>query len=137
MQLSRILEASHTTATQIARDTGINPSTLTQAYKKPIDTWSVRVLNATAKGLRTTPARLLEQLQGDKYELEINDDEQVIQGVHFPDSTEYHKMRFLVVNETLEGWKPSREDILRMADRIAHPDASVIKEYESVFGKQK
>ncbi len=40
---------------------------------KPIETWSVRVLNAFASGLNERAGDLLNMLQSKEYKLDIND----------------------------------------------------------------
>lgn len=134
MPISEILERSNVTITDISRASGVNLSTLSQAYKRPVSSWTVAILDATAKGLHMSASDLLESLQGDSYELQIDDAAQTIQGVRFDDPREYQATKFSVQNEVLEGWKPSFDDIRWLKDQTEHPDPSVIAAYNEDFG---
>lgn len=132
--IGEVLSRSRRSVTDIARRSGVNLSTLTQAYKKPVTSWSVRVLDATAKGLQINPSDLLDELQEDKYRLEIDNKTQTIQGVHFTDHAEYQAIRFVVENESYEGWEPSHEDILWLHHDYhkQHPEYEQL--YKECFG---
>ncbi len=70
----------------------------------------------------------------DSYELQIDDEAQTIQGVRFDDVEDYRDIRFAVKNEVLEGWKPSKTDILWLKEKISHPDPETTAAYHRLFG---
>ena len=70
---------------------------------KPIETWSVRVLNAFASGLNERAGDLLNMLQSKEYKLDINDEKQTIQGVYVSDKAMYLELRGVIVASHLEG----------------------------------
>lgn len=108
-------------------------STLNNASKKPIDTWSIRVLNAFAEGLRMKPSELLEELQPSTYKLKIDDKNQIIQGVYIPDKENFYAIRTVVEMEHLEGWNPTSADIKYLQKQAVDPDPSLVDEVDEVL----
>ena len=133
--IQEILRKNQVTPSEVAKVGGLNQSTINRAMKRPVSSWSIRVLNAFAKALYQSPGDLLDQLQPSFYTLEIDDQHQTIQGVQISDLESYQQIRFVVQNGALEGWEPSKEDILFLVDRAEHPDPKLEKEYEEIFGK--
>ena len=109
-------------------------STLNNAIKKPIETWSIRVLNAFALALNQAPSKLLEILQPNGYELRIDNDAQTIQGVYSPDKVLFTQIRFVVENQHLEGWKPDKKDIEYLLDRAYNPDPELDDAIDKLVG---
>jgi hypothetical protein len=109
-------------------------STLNNAMKKPIETWSIRVLNAFALALNQAPSKLLEILQPNGYELRIDNDAQTIQGVYIPDKVLFTQIRFVVENQHLEGWKPDKKDIEYLLDRAYNPDPELDDAIDKLVG---
>lgn len=131
--ISAILNNNNLTIADIASKSGVARSTLGNAIKKPIESWSIRVLNAFAKGLGMQSADLLSKLQPDDYELEINDQKQIIQGIQISDKELYQQVKFAVVNNHLEGWQPTREDILYLIKEVQKPDPEFDAMYRELF----
>jgi lambda repressor-like predicted transcriptional regulator len=134
--IKSILERNHLTLSQISDASGITTSTLSSAFDRPVQSWSIKILNGAAKGLHMRPSDLLILLQHDSYKLDIDDGTQTIQGVHITDMAEYRTVKFAVINEELEGWQPSREDILRLVDAARNPDPEIAADYRRIFTTQ-
>lgn len=132
--IMNMLDKDNLTLSDISRITNVPISTLTNAAKKPIENWSIRVLNAFAKGLGKKASTLLDELQPKDYTLEIDDKNQMIQGVYITDKQEYLNMRAVVQAEHLEGWNPTKKDIEYVYEEITNPKSEYLKEYHELFG---
>lgn len=132
--IQEILQKNNLTQSDVAKMSGISLATINQAIKKPVSSWSVRILNAIAGALHQSPGELLDRLQKNQYTLEIDDQRQTIQGVKIEDLELYQEIRFVVQNNVLEGWEPTTEDILFLVDSAEHPDPKLEKEYREIFG---
>ncbi|MGQ5710050.1 helix-turn-helix domain-containing protein [Lactobacillus sp. PSON] len=131
--ISAILNNNNLTVADIASKSGVARSTLGNAIKKPIESWSIRVLNAFAKGLGMQSPDLLSKLQSDNYELKIDDKNQMIQGIQISDKELYQQVKFAVVNNHLEGWQPTRDDILYLLKEVQKPDPEFDEMYRDLF----
>lgn len=131
--ISAILNNNNLTVADIASKSGVARSTLGNAIKKPIESWSIRVLNAFAKGLGMQSPDLLSKLQSDNYELKIDDKNQMIQGIQISDKELYQQVKFAVVNNHLEGWQPTRDDILYLLKEVQKPDPEFDEMYRELF----
>ncbi|TSO26298.1 helix-turn-helix domain-containing protein [Lactobacillus sp. LL6] len=131
--ISAILNNNNLTVADIASKSGVARSTLGNAIKKPIESWSIRVLNAFAKGLGMQSPDLLSKLQSDNYELKIDDKHQMIQGIQISDKELYQQVKFAVVNNHLEGWQPTRDDILYLLKEVQNPDPEFDEMYRELF----
>lgn len=129
-----LLDNQNLSLKKVSEISGVPFSTLNNAAKKPIENWSIRVLNAFAMGLGETPAKLLDFLQPNNYQLVINDDKQTIQNVYIPNQNIYYNIRAVVEAEHLEGWNPTKQDIQYLLDQANHPDPDLMREYQSLFG---
>ena len=67
---------SKMSVTKVSEISNVPLSTLRNAIVKPIETWSIRVLNAFAIGLGERPGDLLNALEAQPYILDINDETQ-------------------------------------------------------------
>lgn len=131
--ISAMLNNNNMTVADIAAKSGVARSTLGNAIKKPIESWSIRVLNAFAKGLGMQSPDLLSKLQPDNYELQIDDENQTIQGIQISDQELYQQVKFAVVNNHLEGWQPTRDDILYLLKEVQQPDPEFDAMYKELF----
>ena len=100
---------------------------------KPIETWSVRVLNAFASGLNERAGDLLNMLQSKEYKLDINDEKQTIQGVYVSDKAMYLELRGVIEASHLEGWNPIKKDIESVLDGVLNPDPEEVKEIMEIW----
>lgn len=128
-----LLNNANITIKQVSEKSKVPFSTLNNAAKKPIESWSIRVLNAFAKGLNKSPSNLLEILQPNNYQLEIDNKNQTIQGVYIADKDNFYNIRTVVEAEHLEGWNPTEIDIKNLLNTILNPDPDLLKEYHEVF----
>lgn len=133
--IMNMLDQANLTLSDVAKTSNVPLSTLTNAAKKPIESWSIRVLNAFAKGLRKKASTLLDELQPENYTLDIDDQKQIIQGVYIADKQEYFNMRAVVQAEHLEGWNPTKKDIEYVYKEITNPKPEYLKEYHKLFGE--
>lgn len=134
--IMNLLNQNNLTIYDIARTSGVSKSTLQNASEKPIESWSIRVLNAFAKGLGKKSSELLDTLQPNNYSLEINSTKQTIQGVYIPDKQTFYNIRFTVEMEHMEGWNPEKEDIEYLLNVAQNPDPKLLSELDEIFGDQ-
>lgn len=135
MTINEVMANYDTNLSDIAYKSGISKTTLSNAFKRPITTWTIRILNGVATAINETPEKLLHLLQGEQYSLIINDQEQAIQGVKIPDLTTYRNIKFTVKSNVMEGWKPSRSDIeeLKVFAESSHPELE--QKFKEIFGE--
>ncbi|MFL1695629.1 helix-turn-helix domain-containing protein [Weissella kandleri] len=68
MQIDKYLEQKNLTRYQVAKISGIQPSTLSDAKKRPINRMTVKTLQALAMATADTPGKVLDsliELEGD------------------------------------------------------------------------
>lgn len=70
----------------------------------------------------------------EEYKLEINNKEQIIQGIYILGKEVYQQIRFVVEMEHLEGWNPTRNDIQYLLDTVKHPNPKLDVEIDKLFG---
>lgn len=68
------------------------------------------------------------------YKLKIDDEAQTIQDVHVPNKEAFKIIKFSVLNNHMEGWKPNKVDIGELLDSYYCPDPEDIKVYEEILG---
>jgi transcriptional regulator with XRE-family HTH domain len=132
--ISELLKENRITLKDVAAKSGVALSTLSAAARKPIESWSIRVLVAFAKGLNELPSDLLKTLRPEHYELAIDNEKQTIQGVKISDKTLFLQIRFVVESEHLEGWNPTPDDIKDLLYSAKHPDPQMVADYQRIFG---
>ena len=133
--ISKLLNNANLTIRDISKKTNVPTTTLSNALNKPIESWSIRVLNAVAAGLDERPGDLLNMLQPKAYILDINDENQSIQGVVIPDKFMYQQIRGVVEASHLEGWNPEKSDIEYILDSVINPDPKELKRIDEIWGK--
>lgn len=134
MTITEIMNNYRVNLTDIANRSGISKTTLSNAFNRPFETWTIRILNGVARAVNETPEQILILLQGRKYQLNIDDKSQTIQGVHINDSRTYQAVKFSVINNAMEGWEPVSEDIQELV-AFAQTDHPEIEErYKDIFG---
>lgn len=135
MSVNEVMANYDTNLTDIAHKSGISKTTLSNAFKRPISTWTIRILNGVATAINESPEKLLHLLQDDQYSLTIDDQSQTIQGVKIPDSVTYQDIKFTVKNNAMEGWRPSRSDIeeLKAFAETSHPELQ--QRFKEIFGE--
>lgn len=133
--VSKLLNNANLTIRDISKKTNVPTTTLSNALNKPIESWSIRVLNAIAAGLDKRPGDLLNMLQPTAYTLDINDENQSIQGVVIPDRFMYQQIRGVIEASHLEGWNPEKSDIEYILDSVINPDPRELKRIDEIWGK--
>ncbi|MCH3904309.1 MAG: helix-turn-helix transcriptional regulator [Lactobacillus sp.] len=131
-----LMKESHVSMKEISEKSHVPFSTLNNAAKKPIENWSIRVLNAFATGLNKSASDLLEILQPQNYQLNIDNRNQTIQDVFIPDKELFQQIRFVVESEHLEGWNPTSKDIKYLLNAAKNPDPKMVAEAKDLFGDQ-
>ena len=134
MSVNEVMANYDTNITNISEKSGISKTTLSNAFKRPINTWTIRILNGVATAINESPEKLLYLLQGDQYSLTIDDQAQTIQGVKIPDPATYQNIKFTVKSNVMEGWQPSRTDIeeLKAFAGTSHPELG--QKFKDIFG---
>jgi len=73
----------------------------------------------------------------EKYELVIDDEQQIIQGVKIVDREIYLLVKSVVEISVLSGWQPVKKEIQVLYDEALHPDPKLEKEYQEIFGEEE
>ena len=134
MTITEIMNNYQVNLTDIANRSGISKTTLSNAFNRPFETWTIRIQDGVARAVNETPEQILILLQGRKYQLNIDDKSQTIQGVQINDSRTYQAIKFTVINNAMEGWEPVSEDIQELV-AFAQTDHPEIEErYKDIFG---
>lgn len=131
----KLLKSKNISVAKVAEASNVPLSTLRNSIVKPIETWSIRVLNAFAIALKEKPGDLLNMLETQPYILDINDETQTIQGVFIANKEIYQQIRTVVEVNHLEGWNPTESDIQELLDEAIQPDPVVAERFEEIWGK--
>lgn len=131
--IQNYLNKNNLSISQISRQTGIGVSTLATAFKKPVENWTIKILNAVAQAAGERPSTLLDKLQDDSYKLEIDNKEQTIQGIKISNSDKFQTVRFAVEANYFEGWKPSKEDIKFLCDYYDNPSPEDQADFNTIW----
>lgn len=131
----KLLKSKNISVAKVAEASNVPLSTLRNSIVKPIETWSIRVLNAFAIALKEKPGDLLNMLEAQPYILDINDETQTIQGVFIANKEIYQQIRTVVEVNHLEGWNPTESDIQELFDEAILPDPAVAERFEEIWGK--
>lgn len=131
----KLLKSKNISVAKVAEASNVPLSTLRNSIVKPIETWSIRVLNAFAIALKEKPGDLLNMLETQPYILDINDETQTIQGVFIANKEIYQQIRTVVEVNHLEGWNPTKSDIQELLDEAIQPDPVVAERFEEIWGK--
>lgn len=132
--INRLLKSKNISIVEVAEKSAVSASTLRKAAAKPLESWSVRVLNASfATGLNERAGDLLNMLQPKEYKLDINDKNQTIQGVYVSDKAMYLELRGVIEASHLEGWNPTKKDVESVLDGVLNPDPEEVKEIMEIW----
>lgn len=131
----KLLKSKNISVAKVAEASNVPLSTLRNSIVKPIETWSIRVLNAFAIALKEKPGDLLNMLETQPYILDINDETQTIQGVFIANKEIYQQIRTVVEVNHLEGWNPTESDIQELFDEAIQPEPVVAERFEEIWGK--
>lgn len=132
--INEIMEEYGISVAEISRKSGISKRVLQSNFTQPVEEWPIKVLNAIALTVNESPENILHLLQGDLFSLEINDEQQLIQGVSIPDLTLYQSIKFAVKNNILEGWQPYREEIQELITFADSSQPGLEQRFKVIFG---
>lgn len=137
MKVQEIMKQYDVTLSEIAHHSGISKTTLSGAFNRPVESWSIRILNGVAKALHESPSDLLKELQEEQYEFKFDDEEQTIMGVKFEDEFDYQAAKFAIYNNVIEGWEPTKEDVaeLKAFGEVEHPELE--SKMHRIFGEPR
>lgn len=133
--IKEYLKDNNKTLTDVAKNSGISKSTLSAAFRRPVENWTVKILNAISMTTNESPSSILAQLQDKPFSLQIDDDTQTIQGVRIPNYYDYALIRATVKISCMEGWKPTPNDIQELLYVAKTPQPELEKEFKEVFGE--
>lgn len=74
----------------------------------------------------------------ERYQLDIDNEKQTIQGVKIANKAKFQAIRFVVENNWLEDWEPTQSDILDLCEEWDNPDPRTIadfKETKKIYGR--
>lgn len=72
---------------------------------------------------------MLEQ----EYSLEIDNENQTIQGVFISDKFLFQEMRGVIEASHLEGWNPTADDVQDILNSANNPDPAMIKRFKEIW----
>lgn len=133
--ISELLNDKEISLSQVAQDSGIKESILKDALNEVPDLWTVKILKAFASTLDIKPGELLELVAPETYQLDIEDNKQMIQGVVIEDLETYQQIRFIVEDEHLEGWNPTTEEINFLVAEALEPNPDLQAEIDKIWGE--
>ena len=70
----------------------------------------------------------------ENWQLKIDRDQKTIQGVHFEDNFEFQVVEFAVKNNVMEGWQPTRQDVLELKQRLGKANPTYEAQFNEIFG---
>lgn len=135
-RVEQYLSAHAISLQKISKTSGVALSTLSAALNKPIENWSVRILNAVSQTTGERPSEVLQQLQPENFELELDDEQLTIQGVQFDDEYTYANVLNAVLSNVYEGWQPTMQDVQRGKDLLTTPDPELAARYAEIFNEE-
>lgn len=134
--IMNLLSSRDLSLKKVAEKSDVSINTLKKSVHKPIESWSIRVLNAFAIGLDTSPGELLNTLEPTPYILNINDHEQTIQGVFIADKETFQQMRAVIEANHLEGWNPAASDVQDLLNSANNPNPDMIKRFNEIWNEE-
>lgn len=134
--IMNLLSSRDLSLKKVAEKSDVSINTLKKSVHKPIESWSIRVLNAFAIGLDTSPGELLNTLEPTPYILNINDHEQTIQGVFIADKETFQQIRAVIEANHLEGWNPTASDVQDLLNSANNPNPDMVKRFNEIWNEE-
>lgn len=131
--IKKLLNSQNISIADVAAISNVPVTTLRSSITKPIETWSIRVLNAFAKALNESAGDLLNKLEQKEYSLEIDNKNQTIQDVFIRDKYIFQEMRGVIEASHLEGFNPTSKDIEDIQDAVMNPDQQEVERIEKIW----
>lgn len=132
--IKKLLNSQNLSLNDVATISNVPLTTLRSSITKPIEKWSIRVLNAFAKSLDTPAGDLLNMLEQKEYSLEIDNKNQTIQGVFIRDKFVFQEMRGVIEASHLEGFNPTAKDIEDIRNSVMNPDPQEVERIDKIWG---
>lgn len=120
--------------TDVSKSSGISMSTLSNAFSKPIESWSIKILNGLALTTFSDPGWVLSELQAKPFRYVVDREKQTIQGYYIPDPHDFWRIEAAVHNTVMEGYQPTKQDIAEIYERSLQPRPKLDKDYQEIFG---
>lgn len=132
--IKKLLNSQNLSLNDVATISNVPLTTLRSSITKPIEKWSIRVLNAFAKSLDKPAGDLLNMLEQKEYSLEIDNKNQTIQGVFIRDKFVFQEMRGVIEASHLEGFNPTAKDIEDIRNSVMNPDPQEVERIDKIWG---
>ena len=122
--------------TDVSKASGISMSTLSNAFNKPITTWSIRILNGLAATTFDDPAKVLAELQPRPFKYVVDEKKQTIQGFHIADPDLFWTVESAVHSSVMEGWQPTKADISDAYRVATEYQPEMESDFRRIFGEK-
>lgn len=122
--------------TDVSKASGISMSTLSNAFSKPITTWSIRILNGLAATTFDDPAKVLSELQPRPFKYVVDEENQTIQGFHIEDTDIFWAVESAVHSSVMEGWQPTKSDISDAYRVATEYQPEMESDFRRIFGEK-
>lgn len=134
--IKKLLNSQNISLNDVTTISNVPLTTLRSSITKPIEKWSIRVLNAFAKSLDIPAGDLLNMLEQKEYSLEIDNKNQTIKGVFIADKETFQQMRAVIEANHLEGWNPTADDVQDLLNSANNPDPAMIKRFTEIWNEK-
>lgn len=137
-KVTKFLKDNHLTLNQVSRASDISPSTLSNTFKRPVNSWKIGVLLKLAKMVHAPINDIIKYFSGYHWTLDINNQDQTIQGVHIKNKKTFKIIKSTITVECIEGWKPTKTDVEEVVNHYYHPLPKidiVLNQMRNKYGK--
>ena len=117
----------------IEKKSGISFNKIKLALNKDVSLWKVQILEALADSASLSLEETFNILKGKEYQFLLDDENMTIQGVKFDDPMKYFAVRNSVLSGVYEGWQPTKEDILKLANPTEDEVEEFRKDVENIL----
>lgn len=123
---------------ELSRVTNLPLASVEEFVAKPVEEWTVGDLSKIAGALAMKPGGLLSRLQDneDDFELQLDAEQQLVQGVNIADPAIYELVSFVVQNNVMEGWRPTISDVKMLVETAKHPDPTEVARIERIWNEE-
>lgn len=120
-KLNDILLAKNVTIKDIAEKTNSPYTSIYNASRRDINSWTIFTLNAFAEGLNMNAGELLNLLQeSTQPKISFNDEELTLQGYQFSEDEKplYDYMKKIITQSATQGYIPTSDEIASLLDTL-------------------